>query len=460
MAHKKTSANIASVVQLLCDAALGRELTTAEPWLYGWCDEQYRRSDGAAIAYDHEQAIRLHPDAVGAFEDATQRLLKMPLVRKLYDGEEIWGLVASLVGSLPLEATSDKLATVVEERVSKLLNPGDSFVVLPVANVDPGPLPLEIGPLLLGRLGPAWMEKFSIRSGVREFERSSQTPWWVELIESEDLLDTSDSPVLLAYFSDAQLQRATHDAEECFQTLLDLALMLEPDLDGRSLHSLRGDSHRPGIRGLVIDRRALLGLAKTTPEIHRDLSAPTLNQSLLGQFVHYRGYGENPFPLADLLEAADRVDAARLLLTGSTVVHRRLRIAARWHAKAFWSSQRDEAVLALGIAFDAMLSESNPSPGRVLGERFALLSTTPDTRAEHYRLFMKEYYAARNAVAHGAKQSTIDGAFVRRMAVDVRRVFRAIFEFTHQRNVKSEDEYREHFERLKWGTLDVSQGPC
>jgi hypothetical protein len=454
---RPSDTRIATIAEWLLEAASGRDLSPKEPWDYGWCVEEYRSSENAAIAHDHSRSVRLQPDAVRAFEDATQRLLKMPIIRELYDAEAMWGIVASLVGTLPLEAPPGELARVVEARLSQLLNPPDSFVIFPVANVDPGVSPLEIGPLLLGRLDATWMERFSARAGLQEFERLSHTSWWVTPEAGEKSSGTSEPPVLLAHFGRAQLQRAVHQAEGLFQALADLALMLELDLDARSLYSLCGDSHRPGVRGLVIDRQSLQALAKTTPVVTHELGATILTSSLFGQTLHHQWYGEHPFPLAALLNTPERYNAARILLTGSSAVERRLRTAARWHAKAFWSSELEDAVLALGIAFDAMLSESNPSPGRVLAERFALLTPTPDARAEAYRLFLNGYYTARSAVAHGAKGSTVDAAFVRRMAADVRRIFSTILELTRRRGVATEDAYRELFEHLKWGTLSIHQ---
>jgi hypothetical protein len=43
------------------------------------------------------------------------------------------------------------------------------------------------------------------------------------------------------------------------------------------------------------------------------------------------------------------------------------------------------------IAFDSLLSESSPSPGRVLSERFALLAVSPEERSRRYKLFLKDY---------------------------------------------------------------------
>ena len=95
--------------------------------------------------------------------------------------------------------------------------------------------------------------------------------------------DANAPPVLLAYFGRSQLTRSIKEAQDLFQTLIDLALMLEPDLASRSLHSLRGDSHRPGVRGLVIDRQSVMALSKSQPEINRELSADILTNGLFGQ---------------------------------------------------------------------------------------------------------------------------------------------------------------------------------
>jgi hypothetical protein len=115
-----------------------------------------------------------------------------------------------------------------------------------------------------------------------------------------------------------------------------------------------------------------------------------------------------------------------------------------------------DAVLALGISFDSMLSEQGPTPGRIIAERFALLHPDSNLRAARYHKFQKDFYSARSSVAHGAKKKCIDAAFVRSMASEARGAFRRIIELARIRNVKTEEEYDLMFDHLKWGVSSTA----
>jgi len=262
----------------------------------------------------------------------------------------------------------------------------------------------------------------------------------------------------LTYQCRTQSHRALRDAEQAFEDLVAVTLALEPDLDARSLYSLRGETHRPGTRGLVLDRGALAEVGARVPEVQRELGAPAIVSGIFGQVVIHRWHGEKPFPLAELLsDPARRVSAARIM-TSVTAVCRRLRVAARWHAKAHWASDVEDAVLGLGICFDAMLTEQGPSPGRTLAERYALLDPDPVRRRSRYREFQSEFYPARSSVAHGAKKTSIDTKFVRRLAREARWIFSRIWELSEARGIRTEEDYEELYSSLKWGSGD--RGGC
>jgi hypothetical protein len=261
---------------------------------------------------------------------------------------------------------------------------------------------------------------------------------------------TEEDVVLLAHFGPSQFDRAFRDTQESLENLVSLALVLEPDLDGQRLYSLRGDAHRPGIRGLVVDRQSLSSWVQVSPSLSRDLGAEIVLSGAFGSTVTHRWYGGDPFPLNALL-GVDRLAEAQRVLLGRSNVHRRLQVAARWHAKAHWSLDVEDAVLALGIAFESLLSEANPSSGRVLGDRFALLAPSASERAARYRLFTKEYYSARSSIAHGAKRSDVDHLFARRMAKDLRDTFRRIANLTMAETIGSEEAFGQMFDNMKWG---------
>lgn len=434
-------------------AALTRRTASQEAWNYGWCLRDYRWSAEAAITHSTSANVRLSANGVQSIETAMQSLLHLPSVRELYDPKEVWGLVASIVGSLPLTDDPDVLRARVDERLFTLTVPPDSCVIVPIANLDPGAAVIEVGSLFVGRFGDDWRNLLKLRARGSKLLSCGDECWWA----SQPTDGAGDDLVLMSYFGRSQLGRAFREAEETFENLIALALALEPDLDGTGLYSLRGDSHRPGIRGLAVDRQGLQRAPKALPTLNRELGSDVVIDDILGPRVTHHWYGEKPFPLHQLL-SGDRIDEVRRLLVGQTSVHHRVRVAARWHAKAYWSHASEDAVLALGIAFDSLLSESTPSPGRVLAERFAFLSPSVEERPLRYKLFIGEYYSARSSIAHGRKKGTIDAKFVRRMATDVRYIFRKLASLAKAEGLESEDALAKMFEKIKWGTERADPG--
>lgn len=442
----KTSRDLGLITDDLVKAALTREVTSEEPWNYGWCVADYRRSEKAAVKHDAARSVRLSAEGVAAFERAMNRLFKVSEIRDRYEAEELWSIAIGMIGPLPISSAAPELTVEIDRRLKRLTAPPDSVLVVPLANLNPGATVIEAGPLLIGHPGDEWRERLKARAGEPEQPSDDRQPWWHKLKDESEEKDV----VLMAHVGLAQSNRAFRDAEEALENLLALALVLELDLDARGLFSLRGDSHRPGIRGLTVDRRALQVSAESSPNLVRELGAEVLVSGLFRTSVQHHWYGEEPFPLHSLLEGDRLLDVQRVLI-GRTSVSKRLRLAARWHAKAYWSSEVQDAVLALGIGFEALLSEENPSPGRVLGERFAFLQQLRSERAARYKLFTSEYYAARSSIAHGAKRTGIDGRFARDMAKDLRQTFLTIASITRAQSVESEESYARMFETLKWG---------
>jgi len=277
-------------------------------------------------------------------------------------------------------------------------------------------------------------------------EVATEPPWWASLGRVDDA-----APMTLAYQCRGQVGRALREAEEAFSDSIAIALALEADLDALSLYSLRGDSHRPGTRGLVIDRAALAEIGKNVPRIHRELIARVIVSNGSEQRVIHRWSGESPFPIDKLLGNSWRRKTVERILTNRTAVHRRLRVAARWHAKAHWALDEEDAVLALGICFDAMLSEQGPSPGRALADRYAFLAADATRRRARYKEFQSEFYPARSSVAHGAKKTSVDATFVRRLAREARWTFARILELSEMHRIQTEDDYEKLYTNLKWG---------
>lgn len=437
---RSREATINRVVQCFRAAASGREWSQQKPWEYGWSQPSYRRSASASLPHNSDRAVSLDSAAVAAFEEGTEALLRLPAVIDRYDVDEFWALMASLVGRLPMTVPPEHI----ERQIESVLTAPESLVVMPLANVEPFQGSFVIGPLTIGQFRS--LEE-RIRDKVRSAEpgQTATAMWWMSADDAG-----APAPVTLAYRTEAQRGRAVREAEDAFDDAIAIAAALEPDLDALALYSLRGDTNRPGVRGLTIDRPTLADLGRSSPRIRRELSSDALICDGGGNSLHHRWFAESPFPVERLMREHVRRQIVERILSGGTVLHRRLRLAARWHAKAHWALDVDDAVLALGIALESMLSEKGPSPGRVLAERYALLVQDPMARRARYREFQGEFYPARSSVAHGAKRTSIGVDFVRRLAREVRSTFAMVAEVTHARRIDTEEDYDEFFASLKW----------
>ncbi len=439
--------DIPAIVADLVHAALTRKVVPGEAWDYGWSQMDYRRSQTAAMTHNERTSVRPDLSGVEAFERATNRLLSA--VRPRYDVDEFWGVMASVVGALPLGDDAKKLASNIERQIGQILNTPKSLVVAPVANIARPLAPLDFGSLIVGTFDERLKELLSRKMGRAVFAKPNRDLWWASSppAVAESIVQP---PIVLAYMGQTQLSRAISDAGEAFENLVSIALMLQPDLDSLSLYSLRGDLNRPGLRGLTVDRLSLMGLSEKVRELSREIGCQILTDGVFGPRTTIHWYSENPFPLEKLLSEPEKRATAERLLRGSTTIDRRLLVAARWHAKAHWSFDSADTVLALGISLDSMLSEQNPSPGRILSERYALLDPDPDNRRHRYRQFQTEYYPARSSVAHGARRESLETEFVRGMAAQARWTFQQILHLTQKQAVETEDAYQKMWEAFKW----------
>jgi hypothetical protein len=441
----------------LVAAALLRENVATEAWDHGWSVESYRRSGQAAMSHRKGLAVSLPAIGVSRFEEAAEALLSLSSIREQYYGADVWELLALLIGTLPLTLSQAELDAAIGRRLSSLLNPPAAFVVFPLANVAVGSSQLELANTLIGVPTSEWHQDFTNKTGVSlESTVSDRSPWWLRTVVADSNSATASieeqQVVLFAWWGKQQFRKGEALAAKIFDDIVALAIALQPDLDALGLYSLRGDSHRPGERGLTLDRQSLGILARhCSPSLAHELGSELLVRGVLGVTVSYRWKGEEPFPLGKLLERQAVKDSLIRLLAQRGPVEARLVQAARWHAKAHWSDTPEDAVLALGVALEAMFQEEGGSPGRVLAERFALLDPERSQRPLRYRRFL-EYYSARSSVAHGAKSSrSQDFMFVRQMAADMRAAISRVVELSSQAAITSEKDYSQMFERLKWG---------
>jgi hypothetical protein len=264
---------IGKVAELLVSAAYGRTASTDEPWDYGWSIESYRRSGTAAIRSDRGEIVSFSPDGVGSVEQGVSVFLSLQDVRRLYDESDVWVLATSLCASVPTASgREERVRELLADRLLQLIDPPESTVVLPIANTSSAQTPVKLAGLTIGMSADPVFQPLreQIEAGVGKHR---MRPWW---------LNPSENALVLAYTGPEQMGKAVRMAERRFEDVVATALMFEEDLEGRNLFSLRGDSHRPGIRGLAVDRQYLVDLAKDIPSISRELGAPVVATSRFG----------------------------------------------------------------------------------------------------------------------------------------------------------------------------------
>ena len=440
---KRDGKSVEELLHIVSDARV--PAPDAEPWDYGWCLEKYRRSSHAAATGPGGVPVRLSPKGVQALEEAVAILLGREPIRRAWDQEELWGVVLTAVTTLP--ATPSSLDAL-KPRLERILAVGPTFVAFELANVAWSGPPRAIGDAVLGAADEAWISAVGGASRGRPIPSAERL---VELVRDEG----RGGGILYGAWAMAQGSKARDLAQQRFEETAALALLLEPDLTQLKLYSGRGDSHRPGIRGLVVDRDALASLKEASKEVvaHMVVTGPNSEH----RSTHW--WGNGPFPLARLLERPSRCESIDAVVGSESSVSRRLAIAATWYAQSHWSKRKEDAVLALGVAFDALLGDRSGLPGRVIADRFALLEPEPKLRAARAKRF-GELYAARSAVAHGGRPREIDeGGFARAMAADVRWAALQILGLVRTFDVRSEDAYRLLYEDLKWGTKQHAPQP-
>jgi hypothetical protein len=436
------------IIDMLTFVAKGRTFVEhVDAWDYGWCLEEHRRSPDATIQFNATRAVKLSRKAVRAFETVGYMLSRDADILARWDKEEFWGILASLVGTLPETEDEKVLRASISNRLRLLAAPG-SVVAFPIANTQWKREPLVIADVVIGIPNDAWLGSISSSASGRPVVRRSKDLWW--LAEPLD-----DGVVAVAVWVSSLGHRAVKEAEERFSQLVELSLLFEADLDAREIWSGRGSPCRPGVRGLSIDRYQLVSRNKVLPKrLSRELSASFFVNNDLGITRPVHWFGENPFPIDELLLEPKRKAMVSNVMTLSSDVCHRLRLAARWHAKAHWSLESEDAVLSLGVAFDALLGEAHGPQRREIAERFALLESDPLKREAAYRTCSELYYTARSQVAHGQSCPALERPhFCREMSAALRMKAADVYALAVENGIQSEADYATMFTSLKWGTV-------
>ncbi|WP_148307864.1 hypothetical protein [Actinoplanes friuliensis] len=391
----------------------------------------------------------LQPEGVDLFEQAVLALLSRNGVRDRWDSEEIWGLVASL---LVHASSSNDGRNVIAKGLDTIEKAPPALVCFPVSNLAWEGEPSVIKDSVIGELGPKYLDSVGQAAAGRHDLSDVAAGRWIEEQISSLAASGDERGGVIAFTSwtRKQGQGAFSQAEESFDTLIGLALLLEDDVEALGLYSGRGNSHRPGIRGLTLHRPAL---ERAKESVGAELYCRPLVVSDLGHHASAHWYGEKPFPLQALVHEPERVDEISACMSGSDAVSRRMRVAARWYAEAHWSFTSDDAVLAVGIALDALLGSRAGLPGRAMSERFALLEPDPAARHDRARVF-GDLYQARSATAHGGKSRLLmQPGFTRDMERSARWAARRLLSLSNRFTPIGDDQLDKVFDDLRWGTV-------
>jgi hypothetical protein len=418
------------------------------PWEYGWSQADYRNSDLAALD-SPTGPMTLEPQGLAAYEEAVQRLGKEAAVRERWSGDELWGTVASLVVQA---SRATDLRRTVGSLLSDLRTATATLVLLAVANVTWTGEPILVAGSVLGVLGEPMREAIQgvaagrTSIGVEDLAR-------LAVAYSGTGLDSSipHRAIALAGWCPGQSMLAVQQAERRLRHLLDLSLLLEANPPDLGLYSLRGPTNRPGMRGVALHRSAVeAGLARAgaSGELAADICVVSDGRARW----HAHWHSAEPFPLGRLLEdSARRRDLAQCLRDESPIA-RRTTVAARWYAEAHWAADKDDAVLALGVALDALIGSRGGLPGYAMRERFALLEPDVAKRAKRARRHA-EIYSARSAVAHGSRSEALqEPGFVRQVAGDVVWATYRMLALDELFSPTSDRHVDDCFEQLRWGT--------
>ncbi len=136
------------------------------------------------------------------------------------------------------------------------------------------------------------------------------------------------------------------------------------------------------------------------------------------------------------------------------VLAQRLRVAARWYARAFWASSEDDAALAVCVALDSLLTGKDAAPGAVSKGRFALLERNPALREERFKRY-DQVYGVRSAIAHGggASRALAELGGSRSLLRDARWAAARLADLRALALPKSDAELRDTWNGIQWATI-------
>jgi hypothetical protein len=418
----------------------------SEPWDYGWCLENYRNSENAALS-SSRGPVTLTSQGVKAYEDSVTRLLKDGKISARWDTEEFWGLVAVTVVVAASELAEEERLAYVEDKINFLRNAGKALTVQLIANVTWDRAPLALGAAVIGNANDEFLN--FVNSSSRGRIQLEEELWqrWKERYVEPRIGEGSPTPIAIACWTIGQNRLAFGETERQLRNIVDLALLLERDLEGHGIYH-RGDINRPGIRGVVLDRGAIGRNLKEDAAV--ELAAPQLTITDAGDARSFHWFSAEPLPLGTLLDQDYLCEAVRSCLKDDPI-SRRVRVAARWFSEAHYTLADDDAALALGVAMDSLLTGKNSLPGSAMADRVAALSDDPLKRPELVAEYF-DFYQVRSSVAHGGRSSKLNNAdFMSRFRSFVHWIAWRSIALRDKFAISAEEEVDALYNNLRWG---------
>ncbi len=415
--------------------------TNADPRIgWAWMRSDYRASPTRAFR-GATGPLTVDDAGMPALEAAMDGLLGDQRVLAKWREEDLWDVVLSLLAASRSDERLDLAAA-----VRLIVKPKAVRHVAALANVT-----WEAGSATLGGVTLAHLRSDSdaaTLAGELDLDARAREAFSAH---ARRLFDEFGDHVLATATSPRQGELAHTDFTRAVEDMFGLTLMLSKRLEEHGIFSLRGATNRPGIRGTTLDHKAL-----------SDLLADKGAGELRARILRITGWGAassiewssvDPLPLDRLLDSELRPVIGDLLDAQDSIAQR-LRLAARWYARAFWAIAEDDAALAVSVALDAMLTGKDALPGAVSKSRFAFLER--DVRERNVRFERYEsVYQVRSAITHGGDASRrlaeIGGA--RSMLADARWVAEGLLDLRQMSKPMNDAAFRELWAAMQWGAL-------
>lgn len=438
--EEDVAAELASVLLAVCGS-------TANPLIgWAWSQADYRASPTRAF-FGKGGALTVADHGMPALERAMGALLADQRARASWQEEDLWTTVLSLLAAASTDSSLD-----LDAAVRRLLKPPAVRIAAALANVTWEAEPASLGVLMIAGL-QTQEDAASVASRLGLDARHREA----FLAHSRQLLAAFGSFVVATATSKRQGNLAFEDFNVMLEDVFGLVLLFSDRLDEHGVYSLRGATNRPGVRGISLDRNALGDLLAETGAAELAARVLTISGWNVGNSFHWLSAG--PVPLDRLLDT-DLLPLVVDLLTAEDAIAQRLRVAARWYARAFWADAEEDAALAVSVALDSLLTGRDAVPGAVSKGRFALLERDPAARATRFQRY-EEVYKVRCAVAHGGDAAhslaRIGGA--RSMLEDARWTARQLIALRRISTAKDDAAFRDLWAAVQWGTLQWTDSP-